>query len=211
MYDFDASLASIIEESTTTDTEVTGTETTVEESAPQEETTTTPENTTETTAEQPTTTEPQKIKVRFRHEDRELTLDEAVVLAQKGLLYDDENVSETMTQLKELAKANGFSSTKEYMQQVSKNVRESQAKQLSERENIPENIAQQLIDKDEQIRELTNAQTARNTQEQERQKLLSEVDELQKMYPDVEIRKLPMEVYEAKSKRPDVPLAYHYA
>lgn len=209
--EFTETISSLIEEATTTDDEETNAET-VETAAPQAETTeTSTDNATETATEQPTTTEPQKIKVRYNHEDRELTLEEAIVFAQKGMLYDDEGVAETMKQIKELAKANGFSSNKEYMQQVSKSLRETQVHKLSEEEGIPESVAQQIISKDERIRELEQAQTARSEHEENRKKIFAEIDELQQMYPNVEIKNIPMSVYEAKSKRPDVPLAYHYA
>lgn len=207
---FNESLASIMEESTTPDE--TGTETTVEDTTPQVETTdSAPDNATKAETEQPTTAEPQKIKVRYNHEDRELTYEEAVAFAQKGMRYDDENVAETMNHVKELAKANGFDSAKDYIQQVGRNMRENQAKALAERENIPESVAQQIIAKDEQIRQLQQAQTAKTTQEENQQKIFAEIDELREMYPDADVRSLPREVYEAKSRRPDIPLAYHYA
>ena len=210
MDNFENALASIMDEATTPDEA--GTETSVEEATPQAEATENPtDNATEPGTQQPTTAEPQKIKVRYNHEDRELTYEEAVAFAQKGMHYDDENVSETMNQLKELAKANGFNSPKEYIEQVSQSMRANQAKALSEREHIPESIAQQMISKDEQIRQLQQAQTARTAQEENRQKILAEVDELRQMYPDADVSNLPREVYASKASRPEVPLAYHYA
>lgn len=206
---FNEALASIMEESTTPDEA--GTETTVEESEPQEQSTVTTDNATKTQTEQPTTAEPQKIKVRYNHEDKELTYEEAVAFAQKGMRYDDENVAETMKQVKELAKANGFESVNDYIQQVSRNARENQAKALAERENIPESVAQQIIAKNEQIRQLQQAQTAKTTQDANQQKIFAEIDELREMYPDADVRSLPREVYEAKARRPEIPLAYHYA
>lgn len=205
----ETNIASLIEESTTPDVEET-TEETVEPAVPQaEETESSTGNETETDAQPEESV--QKIKVRYNHEDRELTMQEAIAFAQKGILYDDENVAETMNKVKELAKANGFNSAKEYMQHVSQNMREAQARQLSERENIPESIAQEMISKDERIRELEQAQTARSTQEENQKKIFAELDEFREMYPDVELKNLPKAVYESKSKRPDVPLAYHYA
>ena len=82
---------------------------------------------------------------------------------------------------------------------------------IEQRENIPESIAKEMISKDERIRELEQAQTARSTQEENQKKIFAELDEFREMYPDVELKNLPKAVYESKSKRPDVPLAYHYA
>lgn len=40
------------------------------------------------TTEQPEVTEPQKIRVKFNHEEKELTVEEAAQLAQKGMNYE---------------------------------------------------------------------------------------------------------------------------
>lgn len=76
---------------------------------------------------------PGKLKVKYNGEDKELSLDEAVVLAQKGLNYDKKvqeletiKNSEEIKTLAELAKLNGHSDVKEYVKALRENAEKAQ-------------------------------------------------------------------------------------
>ena len=93
---------------------------------------------------------PQTIKIRFNHEDREIGLDEAAVLAQKGLNYDklNQRVQEfeaTHAKSDQLAKQLGYKSTDEMIAAAAENFRSRQVRELVDAGNT-EAVAQFLVD-----------------------------------------------------------------
>ena len=214
MFDVNEIVDSAFEETTETaevDTEV---EETAEESttSPTETETEAPEaEETEaegTTEEQNTTPEP-TLTLQFNHETKEVTLAEARILAQKGMYFD--TVSENLDWLKELAKSNGYDNIADYRKAVEEAMTSTKAKEMAAEKRIPEEVAKEFIEKDAKLQKYEAEQADRDTKADKNQKLVAEIEAFRKVYPDVDITKLPQEVLTLKSENPDVPLRYLYA
>lgn len=153
---------------------------------------TSPEATTTETIPQPT------IKVKFNHEEKEISLDEAREYAQKGMNYD--KVTEKLQQLQNdpritlidrLANQAGVS-TEDYLQAVEEQTRQSQIEELAEQNGIPDHLAEQLL-------ELTNFKKsveAERTQKQKDAHLQNEINQFVNMHPDVKADQIPAEVWQ---------------
>jgi hypothetical protein len=96
-------------------------------------------------------TEQQKIKIKYNHEEQELSLDEAVPLVQKGMNYD--KLQERLQQLEtdprlsfveELAQQNNMS-VPEYLEAVQQQREQQRINQLVE-QGISEELAQEMLE-----------------------------------------------------------------
>ncbi len=214
MFDVNEIVDSAFEETT----ETVETDTVVEETT--EESTTSPAETEteakeveetkpeETTEEQPTTVEP-TLTLRFNHESKEVSLAEAKILAQKGMLYD--TVASDLEWLKELAKANGYSNVNDYRKAVEEAMTSTKAKEMAAEKRITEDVAKEIIEKDAELEKYRAEQADRDTKADKQQKLAAEIEAFRKVYPDVDITKLPQEVLTLKAENPDIPLRFLYS
>ena len=157
--------------------------------------------------------QPITIPIQYNHESRELTLEEAQTLAQKGLKFDE--VSPTLEKIRFLATANGKS-----MQEMVDALVESQDKQLyssilAECDGN-ESIAQRLFDA-EKLKRQTAAESAQKeaTAAQEKEKadlakrLADEFVELQREFPEMaEFSAVPKSVLDAAVKGKNLTDAY---
>lgn len=214
--DFDAVIDSMIEESTEPDeaeTVETTQQTEPAQDAPQSDSTgdTTQTQQTEGTEGEHTTATPNTFKVKFRHEEKELTLDEMTALAQKGMLYDAEDVSSSLASLREIAKANGYGNVKEYLDAVKQANLSNKAQQLAQDKSIPQEIAQEYVADKQKIADYERADNERKEKEEQTRKTIAEINDFQQKYPGVDVKNLPQEVLLSKSKNPEVPLSFHYA
>lgn len=212
MFETENFVDSVIESATEEDvvTEETTPETEVNDETPAEDTTPTQESESEQTEEQPTTAE-QKLTLKFNHETKEVSMEEAVILAQKGMLYDQENIAETMKWLKEIVKANGYESIEQYRNAVSEAMRTNKAKAMASEKNIPEDVAREIVERDTKIEEYESEKADRDSKAEERERLIAEIDDFRKAYPDVDVGNFPKEVLEAKHDNPSVPIRFLYA
>lgn len=203
---------SVIESATEEDvvTEEVTTETEVTDATPDEDTTPTEESTAEVTEEQPTTAE-QKVTLKFNHETKEIPIQEAINFAQKGMLYDQENMGETMKWLKGIVKENGYSSVSDYIKAVNEAMANTKAKTMADEKNIPEEVAREIIERDAKIEQFETERADRDSKAEERERLIAEIDDFRKAYPDADAGNLPNEVLKAKNDNPTVPLRYLYA
>lgn len=204
---------SVIESATEEDVaaaEETTSEPEVSDETPAEDTTPTQESTTEQTNEQSTTTE-QKLTLKFNHETKEVSIQEAINLAQKGMLYDQENIAETMKWLKDIVKANGYESIEQYRNAVSEAMQNNKAKTMASEKKIPEDIAREIVERDAKIEEYESEKADRDSKAEEREHLIAEIDDFRKAYPDVDVSNLPKEVLVSKHDNPSVPLRFLYA
>ncbi len=214
MFDVNEIVDSAFEETT----ETVETDTVVEETA--EEGTTSPAETEteapeaeetkpeETAEEQPTTVEP-TLTLQFNHESKEVTLAEARILAQKGMLY--EKVANDLNWLKELAKANGYSNVNDYRKAVEEAMTSTKAKEMAAEKKITEDVAKEIIEKDAELEKYRAEQADRDTKADKQQKLAAEIEAFRKVYPDVDMTKLPQEVLTLKAENPDIPLRFLYS
>ena len=180
----------------------------------------TPENAEPTTVPdaQPYAT-PQTIKVRFNHEDRELSYDEAAMYAQKGMNYDklEERVKgyETLYgKMGRLAKDLEYDTPEEMIDAAANNFKERKVRKLMEDGNT-EAMARFLVDqqmkeasaesspKPVPAQEAPSPAPSRPTLSPERK---AELDEFIRAYPGV--TKLPDEVLLANSQGVRLLVAY---
>lgn len=147
---------------------------------------------------------PQTIKVKFNHEERELSFDEAATLAQKGMNYDklEEKIKAFETanaQTERLAKQLGYGSAKEMIEAAGQNYRDRMKRELVEAGNT-EAMAEFLVDQklgkatiiDTPATEPQVEPTPEPTKSAIPDRRKEEIDEFIKAYPDV--TKLPDEV-----------------
>lgn len=196
------------------------------ESAPQEDA-----ESTATAAAEPTTEEakalgttpnaestedvqqPITIPIQFNHESRELSLEEAQSLAQKGLKFEE--LSPTLEKIRFLAAANGKS-----MQEMVDALAESQDKQLYQSILAEcdgnEALANRLFDA-EKLKRQTAAESAQKeaaaAQEKEKadlaKRLADEFVELQQEFPELaEFSAVPKSVLDAAVKGKNLTDAY---
>ncbi len=214
---FDAVIDSMIEESTQPDNPVTDDSTASQnkpvQDAPQSDdtgTVTVPEES-ETDDGKPTTAKPQSFKVKFRHEEKELSLEEMTALAQKGMLYDAEDMSSSLSSLREIAKDNGYGSIKEYLEAVKQATLSNRAQQLVQDKSIPQEIAQEFVADKQKLAEYERADNERKAKDEQTRKAIAEIEDFQQKYPGIDVKNLPQEVLISKSRNPEVPLSFHYA
>ncbi|MBP3399869.1 MAG: hypothetical protein J6K75_08935 [Erysipelotrichaceae bacterium] len=151
------------------------------------------------------------LKIKYNGAEQELSQEQAIELAQKGMNYDKvlqklhnlEN-SQELTLLNSLAKG-ANTDVKTYLNSL----------QTFQNKAMIDNFAQQIKEKypdapDEMINEMAKNQfekltadksreeiTAKQTAEETRRKeLIAQIDALEKEYPDVDVRNLPADVLE---------------
>lgn len=180
----------------------------------------------EPAAEEPTTPPeeqpaavPPTIKVRFNHEDRDLSYDEAAMYAQKGMNYDklEERIKgyEALhTKMSRLAKDLEYDSPEEMIEAAANNFKERQVRKLMEDGNT-EAMARFLVDQQMKEASAASTQVAPPAQEApspapqppvispERK---AELDEFVRAYPGV--TKLPDEVIAANRQGVRLLVAY---
>ena len=209
MFESENLVDSVIESATEEVAEETP-ETEVVDETSAEDTTPKPESTKEENETQPTTAE-QKLTLRFNHETKEVSIEEAIQLAQRGMLYDSENVAEVMKWIKDIAKMNGYESLADYRKAVTDAMQDSRVKTIASEKGISEDVAREIVEKDSKIEKFENEKADRDSKSEERERLIAEVDDFRKAYPDADASNLPKEVLEAKHDNPSVPLRYLYA
>ena len=163
---------------------------------------------------------PQTIKVKYNHEEREIGLDEAATLAQKGLNYDKleerlRGYEATNVKSENLAKMLGYGSTDEMLEAARENAINRRIKALEEEGNSP-SMARFLVEQEMAKAATppapqqpapqeppTPAQPSTPTIPPERK---AELDRFVKLYPGV--TKLPDEVVKANREGVDLSVAY---
>lgn len=169
--------------------------------------------------EPPASPVPPTIKVRFNHEDRELSYDEAAIYAQKGMNYDklEQRVKEydaLRDKMSRLAKNLEYETPEEMIDAAENNFRERQIRKLVEDGNT-EAMARFLVDQQAKAtaaesapqtpppQEVPSPAPQRPTLTPERK---AELDEFIRAYPGV--TKLPDEVIAANRQGVRLLVAY---
>lgn len=172
------------------------------------------EESTETTEE--STEEPIKIPIKFNHEEKEITIDEAKELAQKGMNYD--KVQEQLNQLKSDPRLSFIEqqakqydmSVEDYMQAVKEQQQQAMINELVEK-NVPEEYAREMIEN----RKFREQYKEEESKKQEESKKNAEYDEFFQYFSKVNDRQfdpnkdqIPPEVVEMNNN--GVPLKFAY-
>ncbi len=168
---------------------------------------------TKPTEEEPT---PQTIKIKYNHAEEEISLDEAVKLAQMGKNYP--KVQERLQQLEsdprlsfveELAKEQGMSPD-EYIESYKQWQEQEKINQLVQ-QNIPEELAQEILE-NRKYRESLKQQEQQKQQEEKQRADAQEFFDYFKQANDRDFNpekdQLPPEVWEMNAQ--GVPLKFAY-
>jgi hypothetical protein len=181
-----------------------------------EEETESVEDTTPTEEESDTVETPQKIKIKYNHEEQEISLDEAVELAQKGKNYDklQEKLQSfesdpRLSFVETLAKEQGMD-VNEFIDAYSQWQEQEKLNQLVQ-QNIPEDIAQEILES----RKEREARKQQEKSKEEETKKSQEAQEFFDYFSQVNGRdynpskdQIPKEVWEANEQ--GVPLKFAY-
>lgn len=159
---------------------------------------------------------PQTLKVRFNHEDRELSMDEATVYAQKGMNYDrieqrSKEQEAKLTKYESMAKMFGFESAEAMMSQAKDNYINVKIQELVNQGNS-EAMARFLVQQ-EMKEQNANVQSEPVTQETEAPvirgvspEIKEQIKEFSAAYPDV--TKIPDEVFKMHTEGVRLKTAY---
>ena len=166
---------------------------------------------TETKAESETKTIEDFLKIKYNGAEKSLTREEAIELAQKGMNYDkvhgelqNYKNSNELHVLSELAKSAGVSMS-DYLARLQSfqnqaaidNIKESiKAKYPDAPEELINDLAKTQFEKNTSEKKHKETVTANQKQNEERERLVKQVEALEKAYPDVDVNKLPSEVIE---------------
>lgn len=154
-----------------------------------------------------------KVKVKFNHEERELTLDEAAMYAQKGMNFDKvsqraREQEERLNRYEDMAKLFGYENAEAMMTQAEKNYVEVKVKDLMDQGNS-EALARFLVNQEMSTRRPTVTQPPVSTPPSgvspERE---AELKEFVTAYPG--ITKLPNEVIEMNRGGIRLKTAYEF-
>lgn len=155
------------------------------------------------------TTQPEKIKVKFNHEEMELPLEEAVIHIQKGMNYDKvserlKEVQEDIDFLEERAKEAGMS-RKDFREMWKQNLSQAEIKKLAEEKEIPEDVAKELSEAKRAKQKLELIEKEKQIESARLTELASFLDE----FPDVKTYKdIPAEVVDEWTSGTKLKTAY---
>ena len=157
-----------------------------------------------------------KLKIKYNHEEQEITLDEAVELAQKGKNYD--KLQQKLQQLEtdprlsfveELAKEQGME-VNEFLE-ATKQWREQQKLDQLIQQNIPEDMAKEILENRKFREQYESQQKAKSNEEKQN----AEYNEFFQFFKQVNDRdfdpqkdQIPNEVWQATQN--GVPLKFAY-
>lgn len=160
---------------------------------------------TETQQEQ-TPVEVPKVKLKYNHEERELTLDEVVPLAQKGLNYDkiqaklqELEKNPALAYVEKVAKANNMT-VDQLIEAWQRADEQAEIQQLAERENVPYEIAERLYKVEKETNQIKTALQTEQQTKAEQEKQQREFAEFLENYPDVKAESIPKEVWEYRER-----------
>lgn len=151
----------------------------------------------------------QSIKVKFNHEEKEIPMEEAAILAQKGMNYD--KVIEKLNALQSNPALNFVErqaqrfgmSVDEYIQAVRQSEEQEELNELVQK-NVPEEYAKEMLENRKFREQYVAEQQAKATKERKS----AEYKDFLNLYGNVKPEDIPTSVWEAESR--GVPLKYAY-
>ena len=176
-----------------------------EEDEAVEETESTEDTPTEEETEEPAETEP-FMTIRYNKEDKALSRDEAITMAQKGMNYDHlqgkyDTLNNRLTQLAQMTGMN----VEQYLEQLntmqSNYALQQEVKALKEQypnsdESLLKEIAQKRVNERFEQNKAQIAQTMNNEAEVQQKEIERQVAVFEKRYPNVAADKLDKQVYD---------------
>jgi len=157
--------------------------------------------------------EPKKLKVKYLHEEKYLTEDEAIPLIQKGMNHD--RLQEQLNALKSdprltlfdtLAKENGMTGD-QYLQVLNDNIKNNKIQVLAEEKGIDFDIAKELYEAKEAAK--PKPKTQLQIEEETRQeKINRENEEFLAHYPNIKAEEIEKEVWEMVKSGDSLLTAY---
>lgn len=160
------------------------------------------------------TPEPAKIKVKYNHEEKEIPLEEAITLAQKGMNYD--KVLNQLEELKndealkiadKLASQYGVSRA-ELLKKWEVDISQREIAECAEKNDIPPEVAEKLLEA-ERIKKEREAEKQTKADEDKRKKTMDEQEKVfREAYPDVKDADIPDEVLHLWLNGTDLTTAY---
>lgn len=168
----------------------------------------------ENSQEETVTENPQTLKIKYNKEEKELTLEEATILAQKGLNYDKivEKLSgyennRGLGYLNKLAAQSG-KSVEELVDFWEQQEQQEELNQLVQA-NIPEEYAKEILEN----RKFRQSLEEKQRHEQEKSKQDQEFKDFFNQFPNVKPEEIPSEVWEANKEGTPLRIAmmeYNY-
>jgi hypothetical protein len=151
--------------------------------------------TTENTNQEQTTQEPQKIKVKYNHQEMEIPYEEAVNHIQKGMVFD-KAVERSRQEARDALIAeqgyqwNGKPITTEA--EYNEAVREQQIREQYQNQELPPEVVDELVES-RKFREESKAEKVEKAKQEKQQKDFQAFFET---YPDVKADTIPIEVWQ---------------
>jgi hypothetical protein len=155
-----------------------------------------------------------KFKVKFNHEERELTYNEAVQYAQKGMKldsilpeYEKLRTDPRLSFVESQAKKYGMT-TEQYLDAVAKAEEEERLNELVQK-NIPPEYAKEMLENRKFREEFQTKEQARQSQEKEQKDYIDFIDWYSKTYnKEVDPKSIPAEVWQAVKSGVPLKVAY---
>jgi hypothetical protein len=153
-------------------------------------------------------TEQRKLKVKYLHEDKEVTEDEAVPLIQKGMDYDrvkaqSESLMQDRKYIEDLAKEYGMDPAT-LKTELAKAAKATKLQELTAK-GIPDDMAEEILES----RKFREQQKEKETQAQAAERQNREAAEFLKEYPSVKATDIPPSVWTDVNN--GIPLIHAYA
>jgi len=147
-----------------------------------------------------------KVKVKYNHEEKEFTHEEAVPLIQKGMNYDKTleklqgfEKSTALAYVEKLAKANNMTVDQivEHWQQADE---QAEIQALADKDNVPYEIAERLYKTEQKTNQIESRLNKEQQTKTEKDKEANDFKEFIANYPDVKPNEIPKEVWEYQTK-----------
>ena len=145
------------------------------------------------------------LNIKYNHEDKALTREEAITLAQKGMNYD--NLNDRYTQLnsevEQLARMNGMN-VSEYLKSlkdmqtnfaINKEVQNLKQQYPDANEELLKEIAQKRVAETHQNQQKDEATMKKQEDDAKRNEIARQLDIFQKKYPNVDAQNMDQQVY----------------
>lgn len=147
-----------------------------------------------------------KVKLKYNHEEKEYSLDEVVPLAQKGMNYDKISqeyqtlkASPVLSYIEKIANANGMT-PEQVIDVMQRNDDAAEIEALSERENVPYEIAERLYRTEQKTARIENTLSTDKQTKEEQQKMQQEWLEFEEEYPGIGVKDIAREVIERRDQ-----------
>lgn len=156
-----------------------------------------------------------EIEIKYNHEVKKISLDEAKTLAQKGLNYD--KVVEKLTTFENdeaikwlNAKASEYGvSPKDLVKKWDEDLTAKKVGELAEAQGIPEDIAKELLEAKKEATLTKKERDDLKEKLQQQERIDHQIEQFKTAYPDVDLNKIPDEVL-ILSRDEGIPLKVAY-